>query len=109
MSRGMDIARAEDAVRASRNAMDASSFGGRCRTAQLQGDLDRLRAQEARPGEVVHTVVMSARQQGKTHALRIKRVRAVAKGATINGTYRLSPEPALEAFRADLLALVGNE
>jgi len=54
------------------------------------------------------TVVISGRQQGKTHAMSIKRVRAVAKGATINGTYKMLPEPALEAFRADLLALVGH-
>ena len=52
--------------------------------------------------------VTGARRQGKTHVLRLARLRAVAKGATINGTYRMSPEPALEAFRADLLALVGE-
>jgi hypothetical protein len=37
------------------------------------------------------------------------RVRAVARGGTINGTYGLSPEPALDAFRADLLLIVGDE
>jgi len=55
-----------------------------------------------------HTVVISARQQGKTHKLAVDRVRKVAKGATINGTYRMSPEPALDAFRADLLRIVGD-
>lgn len=53
-------------------------------------------------------VVSSGRQQGKTHALRIQRLRAIAKGATINGTYRMEPIAALDAFRADLLALVGD-
>ena len=55
-----------------------------------------------------HTVVISARQQGKTHKLACDRVRKVAKGATINGTYKLAPEPALDAFRADLLRIVGE-
>jgi len=54
------------------------------------------------------TISTSGRQQGKTHAMRIQRLRAIAKGATINGTYKMLPEPALEAFRADLLALVGD-
>lgn len=37
-----------------------------------------------------------------------RRVRKVAEGATINGTYRLSPEEALEAFRSDLLLILGD-
>lgn len=70
------------------------------------------------------SVVTSGRQQGKTAAiaslglptLRTQdralvvardRIRRVAKGDTINGTYKLAPEPALDAFRADLLLLVG--
>lgn len=73
---------------------------------KLLDDLDR-EAEERRAKR--HTVETAARRQGKTHALRLARVRAVAKGATINGTYRMSPEPALEAFRADLLAIVGEE
>jgi hypothetical protein len=36
------------------------------------------------------------------------RIRAVAKGATINGTYRMQPGEALDAFRADLLRIVGD-
>lgn len=55
-----------------------------------------------------HTVVISARQSGKTLRLAQDRVRRVAKGATINGTYKLLPEPALDAFRADLLLIVGE-
>lgn len=42
-NRGLTMANLEDAIRKSRNAADASSFGGRCRTAELQGELDRLR------------------------------------------------------------------
>jgi hypothetical protein len=37
------------------------------------------------------------------------RVRNVARGATINGTYRLPPGEALDAFRADLLRILGEE
>ena len=55
-----------------------------------------------------HTVVIGARQQGKSYKLAVDRVRKVAKGATINGTYRMAPEPALDAFRADLLRIVGD-
>jgi hypothetical protein len=42
------------------------------------------------------------------HAMsaKLKRVRAVAEGATINGTYRLPPGEALAAFRADLIAIL---
>jgi hypothetical protein len=54
-------------------------------------------------------VIQGGRQQGKTLALAARRVRAVAKGATINGTYGLRPELALEAFRADLLLIVGDD
>lgn len=35
-----------------------------------------------------------------------ERVRAIARGGTINGTYRMSPESALAAFRADLLRIL---
>jgi hypothetical protein len=42
-------------------------------------------------------------------ALARRRVRAVAQGGTINLTYRMSPEPALEAFRADLLLILDQE
>ena len=35
----------------------------------------------------------------------LDRVRKVGEGATINGTYAMAPEPALEAFRKDLLLL----
>jgi hypothetical protein len=55
-----------------------------------------------------HVVAISARRVGKTHAAAAGRVRKVAKGATINGTYKLNPEDALAAFRADLLILVGE-
>jgi len=34
------------------------------------------------------------------------RVRAVAEGGTINGTYQAMPIAALDAFRADLLTLI---
>jgi hypothetical protein len=37
-----------------------------------------------------------------------RRVRAVAEGATINGTYKLLPIPALEAFRSDLLLILSS-
>lgn len=55
-----------------------------------------------------HTVVIESRQQGRTLRLAQERVRRVAKGATINGTYRLPPGEALDAFRADLLRIVGE-
>lgn len=54
------------------------------------------------------TVVIKGRREGKTFALAQDRVRKVALGGTINGTYRMSPEPALDAFRADLLRIVGQ-
>jgi hypothetical protein len=38
-----------------------------------------------------------------------RKVRAVARGASINITYRLSPESALDAFRSDLLLILGDE
>lgn len=38
-----------------------------------------------------------------------QRVRAVAKGGTINGVYRRLPGEALEAFRHDLLVVLGDE
>jgi hypothetical protein len=37
---------------------------------------------------------------------RINRVRAVAEGGTINGTYKKLPIAALVAFREDLFALI---
>lgn len=49
---------------------------------------------------------ISARQQGKTLAGARDRVRRVAEGATINGTYRLPVGESLEAFRTDLLFLL---
>ena len=59
-------------------------------------------------GDAPKVVVISARQQGKTDKLARERIRAIAKGATINGTYRLPPGEALDAFRADLLRIVGE-
>lgn len=38
-----------------------------------------------------------------------KRVRAVAEGETINGTYGLSPIGALDAFRLDLLTILDED
>lgn len=35
----------------------------------------------------------------------VKRVKKVAKGATINGTYKMFPIDALKAFRNDLLLI----
>lgn len=74
---------------------------------------DELDAAAARPVVSVtqpdqQRVVMGGWQQGKTLELARRRVRLVAEGGTINGTYRLSPEPALEAFRADLLLILGG-
>jgi hypothetical protein len=37
---------------------------------------------------------------------RRERVRKVAEGATVNGTYQLPPGEALAAFRADLIAIL---
>lgn len=53
-------------------------------------------------------VIVQARQQGKTLAGARERVRAVAQGATINGTYKLLPEASLEAFRADLIRILAG-
>lgn len=36
-------------------------------------------------------IEISARRSGKTHKAACDRVRKIAKGATINGTYRLPP------------------
>lgn len=63
--------------------------------------------QEQRERSAPVVVVQPARQQGKTLALARERVRRVAEGGTINLTYRMSPEPALDAFRADLLLILG--
>lgn len=52
--------------------------------------------------------VQQPRQQGKTQAAARERVRKVAEGATINGTYRMLPGEALEAFRADLLRVLAG-
>jgi hypothetical protein len=41
--------------------------------------------------------------------LAMARVRAVAKGATINGTYKMLPGAAIEAFKTDLLLILGDE
>lgn len=48
----------------------------------------------------------TARRAATPLAQAKSRIRKVAEGATINGTYRLSPEPALEAFRADLVRIL---
>lgn len=52
-------------------------------------------------------MVVPARQQGKTLALAVKRVRRVAEGGHINTTYGLPVGESLEAFRADLLRILG--
>lgn len=52
--------------------------------------------------------VLPARQQGKTQAAARERVRKVAEGATINGTYRMLPGEALDAFRADLVRVLAG-
>lgn len=57
------------------------------------------------PSRVITT---QGRRQGKTYALLISRIRRIAKGDSINGTYKLNPKDALAAFRADLLVLVGE-
>lgn len=44
---------------------------------------------------------------GTLHMAR-ERVRKVAEGGMINTTYRMSPEPALDAFRADLLRILAE-
>lgn len=37
----------------------------------------------------------------------LKRLEAIAKGATINGTYKMMPDEALVMFKADLAYIVG--
>lgn len=47
----VELDKAIEAVRRSRNAMDASSFNGRNRTEELQREVDRLRQAEAAMAE----------------------------------------------------------
>lgn len=68
--------------------------------------IDREAEERRRTEDQRHRVTISSRQQGKTLAAAKARVKAVGEGRTINGTYRMLPEPALEAFRTDLLLLV---
>jgi hypothetical protein len=80
-----------------RDSMDASFW----EAGWDGGDRDRRAA--ARRPTVPNVVTI-----GEVSRLAVERVRRIAKGATINGTYKLAPEPALDAFRADLLRIVGE-
>jgi hypothetical protein len=57
----------------------------------------------------VKTASFSPHRSGKALELAKRRVRRIAKGSTINGTYGLLPNDALEAFRKDLLLIAGEE
>jgi len=50
----MELDKAIDAVRRSRDAMDASTFSGRNRTADLQKEVDRLREVPGITTRVIH-------------------------------------------------------
>lgn len=92
-------------------ATDGAHYGT---CSQAPAEMRKLFAELDAEAAQRRTVVIPVRRQSKTDQIQRtlagarERVRRVAGGATINGTYRLSPEPALEAFKADLLLVLAD-